>query len=220
MSVGYDEVNSILHSLYAWTDGNAPAPDPTDLQLETNSPGTVAGTLNSFVLSVVAVGIPWNVKPEDGYEWACRQWFAAGKEYWVLNTAIALGQEHELPVDTIGQAMSPTDWWAYQEKLRNRLGEKLCSQEEFDRRKSFAGNVPIEWTARGMDPVIWQLAVREGYMPVGMTGFDPAYLTTNPRLKDVRGLTALQWLQNLQATSAGKPPMWLPGGDPNPSYPK
>ena len=37
-----------------------------------------------------------------------------------------------------------------------------------------------------MDPVIYQLAVREGYLPVGMEKFDPAYLTSTPRLKDGR----------------------------------
>lgn len=216
--MSYDKVINILRATFEWSEFCAPAPNATEVQLQTDSPNAVAETLNRYVFATVAAGIPWDVKPEDGYEWACRQSFAINQKYWELNSQIALGQTHELPVDTIGEAGNPTIWWDYQNKLRNRLGEKLCSQEEFDRRRLFAANVPVEWT-RGTDPVIWQLAVREGYMPVGMEGFDPAYLQTNPKLKDVRGLTALQWLQNLQGMSHYNKPMWKPGGEPNPDYP-
>lgn len=217
MSQAYDQVVSTLRTEFGWTEFCAPAPKATEKQLAVDSPNTVAITLDSWVRSVVAAGLPYGCAPEDGYAWACYEWFQINKKFWEHDSAVALGQQHEVPVDTIGPAYSPTEWWDHQEKLRNRLGEKLCAQDEFDRRKSYANLVPIEWSAPGMDGAIYQLAVREGYMPVGMTGFDPAYMQTNPAIAEVRGLTSLQWLQNLQARDKGMPIPWLPGGDPNPA---
>lgn len=206
----YDEVLAVLRTERDWSEFCSPAPDPVALALETDSAETVASKLDSAVWATVAAGLPWNVKQEDGYEWACRQSFQTGQKYWDLNTSIALGQQVEQPVDSIGKAASPTDWWSHQEMLRNRLGEKLCAQDEFDRRAKYVASVPIEWTEWNGGAQIYQLAVREGYMPVGAAGFDPAYLTTNPRLKDVRGLSATQWMENLDANDQHKPLPWAP----------
>jgi hypothetical protein len=212
-----ENVTNILRNQYRWTATCAPAPQATETALIESDEEAVAFTLDGYVNGIVAAGIPWNVKPEDGYEWACRQVFTINQKYWEYNTQLALGFIVEPPVDTIGQAQSATQWWNHQELLRNRLGELLCAQEEFDRRKAYVNLVPLEWSMWPGGPMIYQLAVREGYMPVGMMMFDPAYLQTNPKLDEVRGLDATQWLQNLQADSARKPRPWLPGGAANPA---
>ena len=206
-----DEVTTVLRDLYDWTEFCSPAPEATALALETMAVDSVAAQLAAFVWAKVEAGVPWNVPDGDEYEWACRQTFTTNQKYWELNTAQALGQQPlDPPVDTIGKAQSPTQWWAAQDMLRNRLGEKLCSQEEFDRCAKYVANVPIEWMEWNGGALIYQLAVREGYMPVGAAGFDPAYLQTFPKLSDVRGLSATKWMQNLDATDQGKPWPWPP----------
>lgn len=215
--MSYDTVNEILHTIYGWTETTAPEPAATNAQLAVDSPETCAEKLDAAVRAVVAAGIPWNVKPEDGYEWACRQKFTENQKYWSYNTQLAFGQIVEKPVDTIGAAQSASQWWNHQDMLRNRLGELLCEQSEFDRRRAYVNIVPLEWSTWAGGPLIYQLAVREGMLPVGMAMFDPAYLQSNPKLAEVRGLDATQFLQNLQADSARKPRPWLVGGIPNPA---
>ncbi len=216
--MSYEKVNEILHAApYNWTATTAPEPDATNAQLAVDSPEACAAKLDGYVSAIVAAGIPWGLPPAQGYEWACRQVFTINQKYWGYNTSLAFGQIVETPVDTIGEAASATQWWNHQDLLRNRLGEKLCAQDEFDRRRAYVDIIPLEWSTWAGGPLIYQLAVREGYMPVGMMMFDPAYLQTNPKLAEVRGLDATQWLQNLQADSKRKPRPWLPGGQPNPA---
>ena len=206
--MSYDTVNEILHGPYGWTATTAPEPAAVNAQLAVDTPETVAAKLDSFVRSVVNAGIPWGSDPAKGYEWACRQYFTERQEMWAHYTQLALGQVTEAPVDSIGEANSPSEWWSHQNVLRNRLGEKLCEQAEFDRRMAFVDIIPLEWAAWPGGPLIYQLCVREGYQPVGMKGFDLVYIQEQVKLKDVRGLDALQFLQNLQAVSAGKPRPW------------
>jgi hypothetical protein len=212
----HDEVTEILHgSEYGWSVLEAPAPEPVDA--DPRSAAEIAAALDSYLFSQAASMVPPYGAQESNVTILRRRLFYATPKYWEYWTSIALGQQAEPPVDTIGPAASPTEWWEHQERLRNRLGEGLCEAAEFARRNAFADVMPIEWRAPGMDPVIYQLAVREGYLPVGMQMFDPAYLQSTPRLKDVRGLDAMQWLENLQYADAGKPAKWLPGGVRNPA---
>lgn len=212
----YDEVLSILReSPYNWPLGISPEPEATATALETMGPAEVAAALDAY-LDAQAAGMSFWNQVEPTKTILRRRLFTENVEMWGTKTGVALGQIVEPPVDTIGPARSPSEWWAYQDQLRNRLGEKLCDSAEFVRRNSFLAIIPDEWLAPGMDPKIYRLAVREGYLPVGMTGFDPAYLQSNPKLNEVRGLDALQWLQNLQARDKGRPQPWLPGGAHNP----
>ncbi|MDP2317465.1 MAG: hypothetical protein Q8P41_31565 [Pseudomonadota bacterium] len=214
----YEQVCEILHgSEYGWSVLETPAPEPVALALQTQTPAEVATTLQAYVYTQAGSMLPPYGAQESNATILRRCLFYATPKYWEYWTSIALGQQVELPVDTIGPAASPTEWWEHQERLRNRLGEGLCEAAEFARRNAFADVMPIEWRAPGMDPVIYQLAVREGYLPVGMRMFDPAYLQSMPRLKDVRGLDAMQWLENLQYADAGKPAKWLSGGVRNPA---
>lgn len=213
----YEQVLGILRVYpYDWTVNEGPHPDPTAIALETQTPEQVAHTLGNYVQSAAANMVPPYGAQESNSEILRRRLFSGGVKYWSLNTSIALGQQVEIQVPTEGPAQSPTDWWNRQERLVNRIGEALCSAEEFARRNAYASLVPLEWRSSDMDPVIYQLAAREGYLPVGMEGFDPAYLQSTPRLKDVRGLSAYQWMENLRDADLGRPPTWLPGGARNP----
>ena len=209
----YDTVVQILRGArYGWSVIEAPEPDKTNEALATRTPEQVAEALDAYVIEEAAKIVLPEGAPESPYIVLRRRLFTENCEMWGTKTAVALGLIHELPVDTIGPAQSPSQWWEWQDRGRNRLGELLCDADEFARRNAYASPVPYEWRAPGMDPLIYQLAVREGYLPVGMTKFDPAYLQSNPKLAEVHGLTAMQWLQNLQARDAGKPTPWLPGG--------
>lgn len=213
----YDEVCKILREDGDWTVLEAPHEDAVNLALATQTPKEVATAVYNYLYSAAANMVPPYGAQESNFDILRRRLFTIGCKYWALNTSIALGQQVEIPVPSEGPAQSPTDWWNRQERLVNRGGEALCSAEEFARRNAWADVVPIEWTSRDMDPVIYQLAVREGLLPVGMEKFDPAYLQSTPRLKDVRGLSAYQWMEQLRAADLGRPMPWLPGGIKNPA---
>ncbi len=204
-----DEVTQILRDEYDFTILEAPAPDPVNA--EPRRADEIAKTIGNYVWDKASKMVsPYGAQESNG-DIVRRRLFTIDCKFWSLNTSIALGHQVEIKVPSEGPAQSPTDWWNRQERLVNRIGEALCAADEFARRNAYASVVPIEWTSRDMDPVIYQLAVREGYLPVGMEKFDPAYLQSTPRLKDVRGLSAYQWMENLRASDLGKPWPWLNG---------
>lgn len=209
----YDEVISILRSeMYGWPVGISPSPPATEKQLQTDAPAIVAQALESFCHTYTT---PPYGYPGSAYEWARYALFNEGVEYWDENTQIALGQIVPVPLDKVNEAKTVSEWWNAQDHNRNRLGFKLWDENDADsvawHEKLFAAAlvVPPEWTV-GTDPMIYQLACREGYIQPGVAGFGAAYASQTPRYADVRGLTAQQWLDNLRAMDDGTPLPWAP----------
>lgn len=64
---------------------------------------------------------------------------------------------------------------------------------------------------------VYELFVKEGYIPVGLNGFAPLYAATkNP--EDYYGQNAQQVLDNLRCHDRYRPWKWLKGGIPNPDF--
>lgn len=212
----YSSVLSLLHSTYGWPADCAPDESAVEEALAAGqTPEQVAAALESALVAGAAQIGTFYGQTEDTKTILRRRLYGQAAHFNGTDTRVALGLIHELPVDTIGAAQSPSQWWEWQDRLRNRLGEKLCDADEFARRMRYAAVVPMEWRGPGVDPLIYQLAVREGYLPVGMERFDPAYLQSVPKLSEVRGLDATQWLQNLQAHDKGRPWPWRPTAKAN-----
>lgn len=194
----YEQVVAILRRPENdWSVLEAPAPDATNLALQTMTPEEVATMLEEFLNAQAGTTLPPYGAIESNTTIVRRRLFTEGVKFWELNTAQALGsQPLDPPVDTIGEAKTVADWWGHQEILRNRLGEKLCSADEFARRNAAADNVPLDWIAKDMDPLIFQLMTREGF---------PA-----PSIASARGLTASMWLDNMRCVDRTAPLAWMP----------
>lgn len=209
----YDEVLAVLRSKYNWPIDATPSPGPVAEALETMTPEVVASCLDSSCRSSDA---PPYGYPGTSYEWARYSRYVADGKYRVLNTSQALGlQPPDPPLDKVDEAKTASEWWHAQANNRTRLGFKLWDPDDADslawHEKLFAAaaNVPPEW-AIGTDPMIYQLACREGYIQPGMAGFHAAYASQTPRYADVRGLAAQQWLDNLRAADRKMPRPWTP----------
>ena len=138
----YEEVVSILRSSrYGWSVIEAPEPDKTKDALLTRTAGQVADALDAYVMTEAAKLVLPDGAPESPYIVLRRRLFTENCEMWGTKTAVALGLITELPVDTIGPAQSPTQWWEWQDRGRNRLGELLCDADEFARRNAYVSSV-------------------------------------------------------------------------------
>lgn len=215
----YDDVVKILRDQYGWpTSVVAPAPNATATALESSSDETVASTLDSYCEAGSANLQPPYGYPGSSYEWFRYEHFAIQREYWELNTQIALGLTQETWKPLSNPAKSTMEWYDLQDKNINRKGDQhLCAPEEWQIRLEHAAAVPIEWTRAGCGE-IWQLAVREGYIPSGLSGFVAAYAQSTPSLDEVRNLDAQMYLDNLRCRDVGKPPKWLHDGSLNPAW--
>lgn len=191
------EVTNILHDRYGWVStGDVEQPDEGVVEeaLQTLAPRSIAEALDTAVratseASTAPAGI--EVWGRDGaYLYTRHRIYSGSNHMRATDTAQALGlQPPDPPVDTIGEARTVSQWWEHQERLRNRLGEPLCDAATFAARSATASRPPLEWLGKGMDPLIWQLLVREGFPPVSTT----AYI----------GLSAQQALDNLRAIDGG-----------------
>lgn len=207
-----DEVNQILRDEYGWPVGVSPAPNATAVALQTRDAEAAARTVDDFCHTYQE---PPYGYPGSAYEWARFALFCENVEYWELNTQIAFGQTTEPPLDKTEEAKTVSEWWNAQDHRRSRLGFLLWDADDADSVAwhehlfACALTVPPEWTT-GTDPVIYQLACREGYIQPGVAGFGAAYASQTPRYADVVGLTAQQWLDNLRAADRGMPRPWNP----------
>ena len=218
-NVAQEQVNEILQNTYGWPVDCAPAPNATATALETMTDQVVADKMEAYCRAFTQA--PYGY-PGTAYEWARFAYFNEGVEYWELNTQIALGLTVETPVPTVPEAKTVSEWWNQQDHNWTRKGDnKLWDENDADsvawHEKLFAAalTVPPEWTV-GTDPVIYQLACREGYIQPGMSGFHAAYASQTPRYADVMGLTAQQYLDNLRAADRGMPRPWPPKTSQNP----
>lgn len=209
----YQEVVDLLRGEYGWTDLEAPAPAPVELELQNSDADGVAIRLDDWCWSQAEKSAPppgievWGDNPE--YKYIRYSNFCEGVKYWELNTSIALGQQVEVPVDKQPEARTVSEWWNNQEHNLSRLGYKLidendpASVDDKNKRWAAAERVPAEWSSE-TDPDIYRLAVREGLIKVGQTGFHSLYSASTPAsINDVRGLTAQKWLDNLRALDVG-----------------
>ena len=219
--MAYDQVLEILRSTYGWTPDVSPAPDPVNVELAGGaSDSDVAMTLDNYVVSTAQqYEAPYGY-PGTAYEYQRYRLFCTGKEYWDLNTKLALGQTVELPVPMLGyNSKSVTEWHDNQAHNVNRKGDGklLDDPAALDARRAHAANVPLEWAQAGKND-IWELAVVEGYIPTGVDGFEAAYAQTSPSLDSVLFLSAQQWLTNLTCDDKGKPRKWMDSGELNPAW--
>lgn len=209
----YEQTVSILHAK-GWPADCAPAPEATILALETQTPAEVAYVLDAWVNNVVDTTEPphgitgWNAFRR----WVCHRTFAVGREFWEYATALALGQIVEPPVNKGAEAQSASEWFRSQSLGRNRLGYLLVDDTpegaaEMARREAKAKDVPVEWRQAGCSD-IWRLAVIEGYIPTTIGALEAAYAAIAVQLRDVRGLDAQQWLENLRADDKRRPRPW------------
>lgn len=210
----YDEVLKILN----WPAGVAPAPNATAQGLLTMDAATVADKIEASCYGIEA---PYGY-PGTDYEWTRYAKYNEGVKFWELTTAQALGiQPVDPPLDKVEEAKTVSEWWNAQDHNRNRLGFKLwnvndeASVAQHEKQFAAALTVPPEW-ATGTDPVIYQLACREGYLKPKESGFHAVYTAQTPRFADVRGLSAQQWLDNLRAADRGQPRPWNPVKPANP----
>lgn len=218
--MSYDAVVSILRSR-DWPEGTAPAPGPVATALQSQTPEQVADALEGWIDNVVD-----STEPPHGisgwgafHRWVCHRVFSAGREYWEYNTAIALGQVVEPPVDRVPEAQSADEWHRNHSNGRNRLGYRLLDDTpegaaELARRQARAADVPRAWRVAGRAD-IWSLAVMEGMQKAPLDGFSAAYAANSPSLDSVRFLDADQWLSNLRADDRRKPRPWNDDGSRN-----
>ena len=211
----YQTVLSILHSpQYGWPLDCAPAPEATAKALETQTPEEVAATLNDWVDSVVfGSEPPYGIEGSDAFtRWVIHRTFAVGREMWEVSTLVALGLAVDPPLDKIAEAKSVSEWLRNQSLRRSRLGFLLVDytpegDAEMIRREAKAKDIPLEWRDAGKG-LVWQLAVVEGLIPTTLDALSAAYAATTPRLDEVRGKDAQQWLDGLRARDKGRPDPW------------
>lgn len=216
-----NEVNEYLATTYGWPFDVTPAPDPVQFELDKGrTVEEVGDQLDQYVVDASAqFEAPYGY-PGTSYEYQRYRLFCTGREYWDLNTKIALGQTQELPVPVLGpNCKSVMEWHDNQAHNINRKGDGKLSDDPatLDARWVASNQVPLEWAQAGKDD-IWALAVREGYIPTGVSGFEAAYAATTPSLDDVRFLDAQMWLTNLTCDDKGKPRKWLNDGSLNPAW--
>jgi hypothetical protein len=217
----YDDVLLTLRETYEWPLDVSPAPDPVQVELDKEAtPSDIAMTLDNYVVNSAAQFAPPYGYPGTSYEYQRYRLFCTGKEYWDLNTKLALGQTVEIPVPMLGyNSRSVTEWHDNQAHNVNRKGDgKLLDDEAaLAARRAHAANVPLEWAQANKND-IWELAVVEGYIPTGVDGFEAAYAQTSPSLDSVLFLSAQQWLTNLTCDDKGKPSKWMDSGELNPAW--
>lgn len=195
-----NEVNNILWTEFGWVavgDIEQPDPEPVAEALLTSEPWAVAQTLDSKVRGKSQTDTPppgIEVWGEDGmYLYTRHAVYSGSNHYRKLDTAQALGlQPPDVPVPSIGQARTVTQWWDHQNHLCNRLGEPLCDEAQFATRNARANAVPLEWLAPNLDVMGYKLLCRES---------DPG---PGP-VKSYYGLSAQQILDN-----AWTPGTWAP----------
>lgn len=227
--MSYDAVLGILRGPSVpqpWPDDVAPAPSATETALQTMSPRDVAGRIEEFLWSAAgSINPPHPLKTQDEcYVYLRYQYFSIGKEYWEYNTAIALGQIIEPPVDKVAEAKSVSEWLANQANGRTRQGYVLyetdnpASMADRVRREARAAAPPYEWSMLGKQ-LHWQLAVLEGYYATPVDALSAAYSVKVPSLDSIRNLDAQQWLDNLRCDdNHHKPRKWLDDGTLNPKF--
>lgn len=186
------EVEAILHDKHGWSEFAGPAPIATAVALETAPPSDVASALTNWVKSAQASYI------YPSFWQATYSLFCRGREYWEHDTAIALGQQVEFKAENVGRATTVTEWMDRLNHGYNRQGYKDLNAAPWTKqgqlRRAAAETAPPEFAGYEQ---IWALAVIAGYIPVGLTGFDPAYMQKVPRLSEIRGLDAQKWVENL-----------------------
>ena len=218
--MSYDIVVEALKTKLDWpTTVVAPAPNATQAALDAGQlPEDVARRLDTYCYDRAAQFQPPYGYPGTAYEYFRYENFSIGREYWELNTQIALGQTVETWQPLAKAAQSTMEWYELQNRNINRLGDQhLCDPSEWPSRLEHAAAVPIEWTRAGCGE-IWQLCVREGYIPTGLSGFVAAYTQSTPSLDEVRGFDAQMYLDNLRCRDTRKPVKWLRGGVQNPEW--
>lgn len=190
--MSYDAINERLHDL-GWSPFARPAPEPVATALAGGmTVDEVVSRLDGVVVALVESHFYPTIRQ------ASYSKFVERGHFWVLDTAIALGLQHEEPVPNIGRALTVSEWRSHLEKGYTRQGfrDDNCgpNSEQGKLRREAARVPPAEFSGYEQ---IWELAVLSGSIPVGLTGFDPAYAQKSPRLSDIRGLDAQKWLENL-----------------------
>lgn len=219
--MAYENVLQILSETYGWPSDTTPAPDPVQVEIDKGVPDeSIAAALDQYVVDTALQYPPPYGYPGTSYEYQRYRLFCTGKEYWSLNTSIALGQTVEMPVPQLGyNSKSVAEWHDNQAHNVNRKGDGRLSDDPatLEARWAHSNSVPLEW-AQAEKNDIWTLAVREGYIPTGVDGFEAAYAQTSPSLDSVRFLDAQQWLTNLTCDDKPKPRKWLDDGSLNPAW--
>ena len=209
------EVNEILRVEYGWPVGVSPEPSAVEEALADRSTDQqVADRAENFCRNLAVQNPkPWgftNPDPEGAYTFYRYKWFKERKEFWKLDSRIALGLVAEPPEDKVPEAQTVMQFLDNLSHLRDQWGYKLCDQEEYDRRHAVAMLPPMEWVDAGAAK-IYQLAVMRGSIDAsGTTGFSKVAGPNSPVLDDVRGLDAQQWMENEAAVKHGQPIPWLP----------
>lgn len=198
----YEEINGNLHDVYHWSQFARPANGPVEEALAAGqTSAAITSALHQFVMNAFTQSAFYPT-----YEQASYSIFVENGHFWVLNTAVALGLQHEAPVEKIREARTVAEFIDNLNHGYNRLGyrDDNCgpATEQGKLRRAAAKVPPAEW--KGYEE-IWELAILSGSIPVGLTGFSTAYAQTSPKLREVRGLDAQQYLDNLWT-----PGMWKP----------
>jgi hypothetical protein len=223
----YEEVCNLLWTEKDWPRGTTPAPVATGVALETQTPAAVAETLDEYVWKILDQSErPTDFKTDAAWKrQLVHQAFGeGGKEFWEYGTALALGQISEPPLDKIAEAKSVSEWLRNHSLRRDRLGFVLLDHTpegdvEMARREAKAADVPIEWVSAGK-ALHWRLAVMEGMIPVTLDGFSAVYAAKNPTFRDIRNLSAQDWLDNLRAArrQGSVREKWRPDGTMAPDW--
>lgn len=197
--MGYDEVDRILHEEKGWSEFAHPAPGPVGTALAAGmtveeAVSRLHGAVTSLMESRFYPSV-WQ---------ASYSLFVDGVEFWGLKTSLALGLQVEAPVRNIGPARTVKEWLHHMDLGYNRLGDldENCAPwtEQGQLRRAAAKVPPPEWVGH---EGIWELAILSGQIEVGLKGFNVAYANDSPTIREVRGLDAQQYLDNLRGLDAG-----------------
>ena len=193
----YAEIVQTLHDM-GWSPFACPAPDPVALAIAGGkSDESIVSMLNTYVENAFSGSSFYPTFEQASYSLFCE-----GKEMWALTTSLALGQQVEVPTAKIAPAHTVSQWLANMQHGYTRLGDfdGNCGpdSEQGKLRRAAAKIPPPEWVGH---EGIWELAILSGSIQVGLTGFEPAYASKSPTLREIRGLDPQQFLDNL----------WTPG---------
>lgn len=225
----YDSLCQYLRTALGWTQYESPAPVAVD-DYCAEYPGItveeVAAVLDGYLHDHYDNTEPPYGYAGSAYEWARYEFFSTGKEYWELNTQIALGMTVETPVPHQPGAKDVATWWAYQDHNDNYLGYPLldldtpegAAEKENRWNAALTENVPAAWQLAGLT-LVYQILTREGMLKKWVTpGFAPPSEYLGGKIENFYGLSAQQILDNLWGEQAGKGHRWLVGGGPNPAW--